>query len=109
MEETNTQLFREVNERIRETAGDLEGYDDALWTFSCECGEPGCHAQVDLPLSTYDALVANDEFVLARGHMLADAQNARRRAQELREESQAVRAQAQQAVRRSRRLRDRWL
>jgi hypothetical protein len=59
-------MFREVNERIAETAKRLDS-DDA--EFVCECAEPTCTARVDATLEQYERI--RDEgatFLLAPGH-----------------------------------------
>jgi hypothetical protein len=62
-------LFREVNERIAESAGAV-GLDDA--EFVCECADPTCTERVNVELDEYEA-VRNDstQFLLAPGHELS--------------------------------------
>ena len=59
-------VFREVNERISETAQRFSS-DDA--TFVCECADPGCTARVDLALEEYEAIRRDaTHFLLCDGH-----------------------------------------
>jgi len=69
------------------------------WEFLCECG--ACWDHVALPANEYDRRIAGNGLILAPGHLFASAAEARRIARRLREESEALRAQAQQAVRRA--------
>jgi hypothetical protein len=93
----------EVNVRIREAALRLDAAEpEAVWAFLCECGEAGCHAQVRLTLAEYDALKAAERPVLAPGHAASRAAVARRYAEALREDATALRAQAEQQLRRAR-------
>jgi hypothetical protein len=61
-------LFRDVNERIAETA-DRFGSEDAF--FVCECADPACTERVTASLDEYDG-VRDDgaQFLLAKGHEL---------------------------------------
>lgn len=62
-------LFREVNERIAESAERFEA-DEA--EFVCECGDPGCTTRVGATLEEYEDVRENGAtFLLANGH--ADA------------------------------------
>ncbi len=59
-------LFREVNERIAETAKRFQS-DDA--EFICECGDPGCTTRVAATLDEYEDVRGQSEtFLLAHGH-----------------------------------------
>lgn len=59
-------LFREVNERIAESARRFDA-DDA--EFVCECADPACTKRVPATLAEYED-VRDDgaTFLLARGH-----------------------------------------
>jgi hypothetical protein len=59
-------VFREVNERINETAQRFDS-DDA--TFVCECADPDCAARVDASLTEYESVRAEStHFLLCDGH-----------------------------------------
>jgi hypothetical protein len=62
----NEALFREVNERIAETA---ERFDADEARFVCECADPACTERVDVTLREYEG-VRNDgaTFLLVPGH-----------------------------------------
>jgi hypothetical protein len=47
----NEILFREVNERIVEVADAERPEDDVI--VLCECGQPDCLLQLDVPVLTY--------------------------------------------------------
>jgi len=62
-------LFRDVNERIAETA---DRFDSPTACFVCECAEPSCTRRVDISLEDYERVRADPTwFVLAPGHELA--------------------------------------
>lgn len=64
----NEAFFREVNERIRETA-ERFGADDHTYEFICECADPNCTDRVSLSPSAYEEIRADSRrFVLAEGH-----------------------------------------
>lgn len=59
-------LFREVNERIAETA---ERLDATETSFMCECGDPRCTHRVAATLRQYERVREDgDTFLLAPGH-----------------------------------------
>jgi hypothetical protein len=59
-------LFRDVNERIAESAQRFDG-DNAA--FVCECGDPDCTERVEAPLGTYEEVRSDGtQFLLAPGH-----------------------------------------
>ena len=76
--EENEQLYRDVNDRIREIS---ESFFDRweLVDFACECGRH-CRAQVRLTLDEY-AEVRSDPaaFVVAPGHELPELEEGVRR------------------------------
>ena len=58
-------LFREVNERLRETAASFEGPLD----FLCECSKEACIDTVTLEITEYERIRAHPNlFVLTPGH-----------------------------------------
>ena len=59
-------LFREVNERIAETA---ERFDSAETEFVCECADPSCTRRIDATLEQYESVRSDGaSFLLANGH-----------------------------------------
>jgi hypothetical protein len=61
-------LFRDVNERIAETA---DRFQSRHATFVCECADPACTQRVDVTLDDYERVRAEPTtFVLAPGHEL---------------------------------------
>ena len=59
-------LFREVNERIAETA---ERFEATVTNFVCECGDPRCTHRVGATLAHYERVRSDgDTFLLAPGH-----------------------------------------
>jgi hypothetical protein len=59
-------LFRDVNERIAETAQRFEGEDAS---FVCECGDPDCTDRIEAPLRAYEEVRSDGtQFLLAPGH-----------------------------------------
>ena len=59
-------LFREVNERIAETA---EHFDADEVDFQCECADVACHERLGAPLAEYETVRKYPtRFLVARGH-----------------------------------------
>ena len=59
-------LFREVNERIAETAGRFETPEAS---FVCECADSACTHRVDATIDEYEDVRAEPtRFLLAPGH-----------------------------------------
>ena len=59
-------LFRDVNERIAETA---ESFEAAGTEFICECADPTCTHRVAASLAEYEEVRAEPTtFLLAPGH-----------------------------------------
>ena len=59
-------LFRDVNERIAESAQRFES-DEA--TFVCECADPECTERLEAPLDTYEEVREDGtRFLLSPGH-----------------------------------------
>ena len=100
-----TVALTDVNGQILEVADESVAHGEE-WEFFCECGRPDCHEHVTLGVAAFSALRDGAGAVLAPGHRLSRAEQARRRARRLREDSQALRGQAQHQVRRARRQND---
>jgi hypothetical protein len=99
-------LMVDMNERVRALAARLHesiGEQGDEWGFMCECGLVTCHERVHLSLPAYEALRTRGDAVLAAGHVLTEAQRARRRAERLSGEASALRAQAELQTKRARR------
>jgi hypothetical protein len=63
-------LFRNVNERIAESA---ERFDAGDAEFVCECADPECAERVPATLAQYEEVRADGtHFLLAPGHELPD-------------------------------------
>jgi CheY-like chemotaxis protein len=77
--------------------------DEVRLQLNCECDSPDCQEIVALSASTYEALRQTNRPVLAPGHQLGRAEEARRSAAVSEEEARAVRSQAVQQQRRARR------
>jgi hypothetical protein len=59
-------LFRDVNERIAESA---QGFDGDEAAFVCECADPECTERVEAPLADYEQVRSDGaQFLLAPGH-----------------------------------------
>src|SRR5436853_7863983 len=59
-------LFRNVNERMAESAQRIEGEDAA---FVCDCHDADCTEKVQAPLGVYEDVRSDGtQFLLARGH-----------------------------------------
>jgi hypothetical protein len=67
---TTEALFRDVNERIAETAG---RFDAADTEFVCECSDPNCTHRIEASLTEYEE-VRDDPttFLIAPGHEQSD-------------------------------------
>src|SRR5215470_16037277 len=98
-QELHARDSRLVNIEIRSMVPEGEASDPDEWDFFCECGK--CRDRVRLRPEAFDNQIADDGLVLAPGHIYAAAAEARRIARKLRSESQALQAQARQAVRRA--------
>jgi hypothetical protein len=62
----NESVFREVNERIAELAGE---FDASSVEFVCECSDRSCTERVTVSLAAYEAVRAYPErFLLLPGH-----------------------------------------
>jgi hypothetical protein len=94
-----TVALTEVNAHIRELADESPSHD-LKWEFFCECGHRDCKAQLVLSIEEYTSIRDRDEAVLAPGHLVNQSARSRR----LREEAQALRAQAAHQLRRAKRI-----
>ena len=66
-------VFREVNERIAESAEQFEAGDAS---FVCECADPSCTERVDAQLSDYETVRAEGaSFLTVPGHELPDRES----------------------------------
>jgi hypothetical protein len=67
----NEAFFRSINEHIR-GAVDRFGSDGHVYSFICECSDPGCMERVSLAVAEYEAVRAEGtRFVIAPGHDVA--------------------------------------
>jgi hypothetical protein len=67
-ESRNQILFREVNERVRETAAPLLTAREEA-EFLCECGDDACVETIRLDLAEYEAVRSSPHrFVMVPGH-----------------------------------------
>ena len=63
---TTEALFRDVNERIAETA---ERFDATDTEFVCECSDPNCTHRIEASLAEYEKVRQDPTtFLLAPGH-----------------------------------------
>ena len=66
--ERNQQLFRQVNERIRDANASFELTTEQL-EFLCECGDPYCTEQVTLTVVAYERIPRiGGSFLVKPGH-----------------------------------------
>ena len=86
----------EANEDLRPVREEVSGVQK--WDFMCECGGEHCHESVFLTLADFVALRDRGEAVLAPGHRVSPVAHARR----VRSATLALRAQAEQQVKRAR-------
>jgi hypothetical protein len=69
----NEAFFRQVNERIREIAGDDDWY---IQEFLCECGDPACTERIPLTVGEYEQVRSSPRrFVLLPGHMAPEVEH----------------------------------
>ena len=62
-------VFREVNERVRETIGSFGGPID----FLCECSQEDCTDSVELDMAEYERIRSHANlFVVVTGHDLLE-------------------------------------
>jgi hypothetical protein len=95
----------ELNRQVRMAVKrfDLSDTEAETWSFLCECGDDGCQEWVTLPVEGYEALQRADQPILAPGHSLSPSQRSRRQARRLRDDSKALRAQAEHQLKRAKR------
>lgn len=63
-------LFRDVNERIAESADRFNAHDAE---FVCECADPACAERVPATLDQYEEIRSDaTHFLVAAGHELTD-------------------------------------
>jgi hypothetical protein len=71
----NEALFRLVNERVRDLAGQSAIEAAKSVAFVCECGRPGCAESLLVPLADYERVRADPtHFVVVPGHATADVE-----------------------------------
>ena len=59
-------FFRQVNERIREIAGEHGSLEQE---YLCECSDPACTGRISLTLGEYESIRSHPvRFVLVPGH-----------------------------------------
>jgi hypothetical protein len=92
-----------VNTTIREFAARSDPDDREAWEFMCECGRPDCTEHVSLRLRAYDNLREHGRPILADGHPVARARQARQEARATQADAAALRAQARHQAGRARR------
>jgi hypothetical protein len=72
----NQALFRELNERLQ---GVADAFDGTRTVFVCECADPGCTEQVEVPTAEYEAIRSDgNSFLVARGHVFPDVERVER-------------------------------
>lgn len=70
---TTEALFRDVNERIAESA---ERFDADRTEFVCECADPNCTHRVSASLTEYEAVRAEPStFLVVPGHEQPDIEH----------------------------------
>ena len=72
-------LFRDVNERIAESAGRFDAHDAE---FVCECADPACAERVPATLDQYEEVRSDGtHFLLSPGHELPEVERVVKRPQ----------------------------
>ena len=72
----NESLFRDVNERVEDTAERFMIGDDVAQEFLCECGETSCTERVVLTLREYESVRANPRrFAVLPGHEIEEVED----------------------------------
>jgi hypothetical protein len=65
----NQELFRAVNQKLRELNVVFEGFAGETAVFVCECSRLDCIQQIELPLQVFDSVAARPgRFLLVAGH-----------------------------------------
>lgn len=71
----NEDFFREVNNRIKETADD-HGADAHRYEFFCECSDASCMERVLMTLSEYEHVRAEPtRFVVKKNHVIREIEH----------------------------------
>jgi hypothetical protein len=72
----NETLFREVNERVEDTATQFVGDDeDSKHEYFCECANPDCTFRVTLTHAQYESVRANPkQFVVLPDHFTPEVE-----------------------------------
>jgi hypothetical protein len=72
----NETLFREVNERVEDTATQFVGDDeDSKHEYFCECANPHCTFRVTLTHAQYESVRANPkQFVVLPDHFTPEVE-----------------------------------
>jgi hypothetical protein len=95
----NEVLFRDVNERIEQTAVP-HGTDSHLYEFLCECSNIDCSLRLPMTIDAYeDVRAESTRFVVAPGHELPEIEEVVSRTsayQVVRKQGEAARLVAQQ-------------
>ena len=69
----NEALFREVNERVKETADQLRS--DSSFQYFCECANADCTFQVTLTAAEYETIRADPtQFVVLPDHFTPEVE-----------------------------------
>ena len=72
----NEALFREINERISETARRWSG-DEHVYEFVCECSDRNCQRRIALTAHEYESVRKHaTRFAVVAGHEVPDVENA---------------------------------
>jgi hypothetical protein len=100
-----TGVLRSVNEGIASFAADVERAEQShgTWSFLCECGTRECEEWVELALEEYGTIRSGDVNVLAPGHPVTRARDARAQARELTAQARGLKAEARRQMHRSER------
>jgi hypothetical protein len=74
----NEVLYRNLNERLRDTTLELSGpglLAPSAVQIVCECGRTDCMAKIDVPLGTYERVRSvPTRFFIAPGHEIPDVE-----------------------------------
>ena len=72
----NESLFRDVNERVEDTAERFTIGDDFAQEFLCECGDTACTERMTLTLREYESVRANPRrFGVLPGHEIPEVEH----------------------------------
>jgi hypothetical protein len=71
----NEAVFREVNERISDLAGQF-GLEEQPLDLVCECGDPACVERISMSRDAYEQLRSDStHFAVFPGHELPDVED----------------------------------